>query len=72
MTTTEAQRLVHEDEDFVHLRRFEFSLEKVTARYDDAGGAPDHVIAAGLMITEDDVQVRYEEIVARLRMLMGA
>jgi len=69
MTTAEVQKMLQEDESYVYMKRFDFSIEKLEARYPD--GCPDHVIAQALMITEDDVERMYQSIVAKLRTAMG-
>lgn len=65
MTTEEAIQRIQNDPDFVALKRFEYSLEKVMERFPE--GAPDRTIAQALMISEDDVPRLYAEIVVRLR-----
>ncbi len=69
MTTDEAQKLIHEDENFVYLKRFEYSLPAVLERYPD--GAPTRLIAQGLMLTEDDVTALETLATEHLRTLMG-
>jgi hypothetical protein len=68
MTTAEVQKMLQEDETYVYMKRFDFSIEKLEARYPD--GCPDHVIAQALMITEEDVEIMYQMIVAKLRSAM--
>jgi hypothetical protein len=65
---SEAKLLVLSDSDFVYLKRFDFSVSKLVERH--PSGVPDRVIAAGLMITEDDVRDLYEDIVLKLRRTM--
>lgn len=65
MTTEEATRLISTDPDFVYLKRYEYSMAKLMERYPD--GAPDHTIAKALMITVEDVERVYQDIVLRLR-----
>ena len=68
MKGSEAKLLVLSDSDFVYLKRFDFSMTKLAERH--PAGVPDRVIAAGLMITEDDVRDLYEDIVLKLRRTM--
>jgi hypothetical protein len=68
-TTTEANELIEFDPEYVHLRRYDFSVEKTCERYPD--GVPDHIIAQGLLITVEDVEVIYQQAVTKLRELMG-
>jgi hypothetical protein len=69
MTTEEVQMKIQEDPNFVYLKRFEHSIDRLEVRYPD--GCPDHVIAQALLITEDDVVSQYNAIVLKLRRLMG-
>ena len=68
MKANEAKALISNDPDFVHLKRFDFSLAKLVERH--PGGVPDRMIAAALMVTEDDVRDMYEDIVQKLRRAM--
>jgi hypothetical protein len=63
--TDDARRLVQTNSDFVYAKRFNNSLAAVRARYPE--GAPDHVVAAALMITEDDVDRLYDEAVVMMQ-----
>lgn len=67
--TEEVIRRIHEEEDFVNLKRFEYSLAKVQERYPN--GAPDKTIANALLLNEEDVQIIYEGIVNKLKVLLG-
>lgn len=68
MTYEEAKRRVNSDPDFVYSKRFDYSLEKCLDRYPD--GAPDKVIAQCLMLTEEEVEATYQEVVEKLRKIM--
>lgn len=57
------------EEDFIAIRRFNYSLEKLLERYPD--GAPDRIIGQALAIDEGSVEQLYNETVERLRKLMG-
>lgn len=57
--------MVETDPDFIALKRFDNSLAKLEERYPD--GAPDHVIAGALHITEEEVRLRFARITAELR-----
>ena len=61
--------LLNTDEDFIAIKRFDFSLTRLLERYPD--GAPDSIIASALMIEEEDVEPLYESIVNKLREIMG-
>ena len=62
-----ADRLA-DDEDFVNLKRFNFSLRETLKRYPE--GVPDHLIAQALGIEEDAVSELYDDVVLHLRELM--
>ena len=60
--------LLNTDDDFIAIKRFDFSLSRLLERYPD--GAPNSIIASALMIEEDEVETLYESIVAKLREIM--
>lgn len=68
MEDKEARKRLAADEDFVNLKRFDFSIREVAKRYPE--GAPDRLIAQALGIPEDEVEERYQRIVLQLRTLM--
>lgn len=68
MKGSEAKSRVADELDFVYLKRFDFSLANLVERHPT--GVPDRIIAAALMVTEDDVRDMYEEIVLKLRRTM--
>jgi hypothetical protein len=61
---TETERLETE-EDYIALKRYDFSLEKLLERYQD--GVPNHIAAKALKITEAELEARYHEAVNLLR-----
>lgn len=69
MTDDEIKTLINEDEDFVYLKRYDYSLVTVLERYPD--GCPDRVIAQALCITEEAANELYDEVILRLRAYMG-
>jgi len=69
LSTTEVRRRITDDLDFVHLKRFDYSLNKLVERYPE--GCPTRLISQALMITEDDVDELYQTVVAKLRTAMG-
>lgn len=69
MTPEEAKQLIAEDAEFIYSKRFNYSLTELLKRYPD--GCPDRIIAAVLMITEEDVEDMYQRIVEKLRAKMG-
>lgn len=69
-TPEEMQQKLQEDPDFVCLRRYGYSVNKVLEKYPN--GVPDHIIADGLMMTENELEERYKAIVTCLRARIGA
>lgn len=69
MTEAE-QRMLETDPDYISLRRFNNSLAKLEERYPD--GCPDHIIAAALGTSEEDIVARYNRIVKEMRADMHA
>lgn len=65
MTSQEARHLVETEPDFVAIKRFEYSLTKLMEKYPE--GAPTKVIAQALLITEDEVEELYQQIILKLR-----
>jgi hypothetical protein len=72
MTEEEATHLIHTDPDFVVARRFGNSLKRLEQRYEkEPDGCPDHVVAAVLLMTEEQVREAMDRVVVKLRDLMG-
>ena len=69
MNVFDAQKRIAEEPDFIALKRFNYSMEKFVQRYPE--GAPDHVIAEALMISEPEVEELYQKAIVKLRHLMG-
>lgn len=65
MTSNEARHLIETDPDFVHMKRFEYSLSKLMDRYPE--GAPTKIIAQALMMTEDEVEELYQAVIVKMR-----
>lgn len=70
MTTEEAQELIRTNEDFVYLKRLGYSLARVMERFPE--GAPDRTIAQALMMTPEDVERIYADVVERLRVKLAS
>ena len=68
MTTEEARSQLVTNPDFVNLKRYSYSLAKVMEQFPN--GCPDKLIAAALLITEDDVKALDESIPAKLAVAM--
>ena len=58
-------RKINQDENFINLKRFSYDIRKFLERYPE--GAPDRLIAMALLITEEEVESIYQDIVGRLR-----
>jgi hypothetical protein len=65
MKGDEARERIAVEPNFIFLKRFDYSLTTLVDKH--PGGVSDRVIAAALMITEDDVQDIYEDIILKLR-----
>ena len=61
--------LLATDPNFITINRYKNSIEVLEQRYPD--GCPDHLIALALGITEEEVEIRYQEIVSCLRSKIG-
>ncbi len=64
----EARIRIETDPDFIFVKRFDYSLNKLLERYPD--GAPSRVIAQALLITEEDVEAQYEKVIRKMRRKM--
>ncbi len=69
MTKEEIQFLIENENDWIAIKRFDYSLKKLLKRYPD--GAPDRVIAQALYMTEEEVVELAKEIIERLKEKMG-
>jgi hypothetical protein len=69
MLTPKEQLLLETEPDYVFFRRYYNSIKNLEKRYAD--GCPDHVIAKAFGLTEEELEIKYLEIVARLRNMMG-
>lgn len=65
MTTEEAIARLHTDPNFICIRRFDYSMENLLRRFPE--GAPDATIAKALLVSVDDVERLYSEIITKLR-----
>ncbi len=59
---------LHTNEDFVYLKRFDYSIKKALERYPD--GVPEHLIAQALGLEKEDVDELYQEVIEKLREIM--
>lgn len=65
----EFARRVSDDEDFIALKRFGYSVASLRERYPD--GCPNHIIASALLVTEEGVDQLWDSAVAHLREILG-
>ena len=61
----EIKKKILEDRDFINIKRFDYSLNKLLDRYED--GVPGRVIAQALLISEEEVESLYEQVLVKLR-----
>lgn len=69
MTDDEIQYAVLNDEDFIVNKRYDYSVRVLKAKYQD-DPIPSKMIAASLLLTEEELNDEYEKIVATLRSWM--
>jgi hypothetical protein len=65
MNIEEIKNKIEQDEDFVNIKRFNYSLKKLLERYPE--GAPVSVMAQALMIPEEELEIMYQNILSKLR-----
>lgn len=65
MNIEEIKNRIENDEDFINIKRFDYSLKKLLERYPE--GAPVSVMAQALMIPEEELEVMYQNILSKLR-----
>jgi hypothetical protein len=68
MKGDEARERIATEPDFIFLKRFDYSLASLVQKH--PGGVSNRVVAAALMVTEDDVDDIYENIILKLREIM--
>ena len=68
MNTSDEKMKIQTDPNFIAIKRFDFSLEKVLERYPD--GCPDRVVAQALGMGEEDVELLYNHIISKLQHLI--
>jgi hypothetical protein len=56
---------INTDPDYIAIKRFDYSLDKVIEKYPD--GAPTKVICTALLMEEEEVMEMYEKIVLKIR-----
>ncbi len=64
----DVRRRIETDRDFIAIKRFDFSLAKLEARYPN--GAPNKVIASALKMEQDEVEAAYQSAILKLRAAM--
>ena len=55
------QEKILTDENYIGMKKYDFSLEKLLQRFPD--GCPDHIIANALKIKENEVEINYLRII---------
>jgi len=66
MPYEEMQNRLETDSDFIALKRFDYSMKELMLRYPD-GVPSDRLIAQALLMTEEELDIIFEEIVNKLR-----
>lgn len=61
--------MLETNSDYIAIRRYKNSLIELETRYPD--GAPSHIVALALDTTEEDVEIRYQQIICCLRADIG-
>lgn len=64
-TVEEIRNRINTEKNYVNIKRFDYDIEKVLDRYPD--GAPNKVIAAGLLMTEEEIEEVYQGVILKLR-----
>lgn len=63
--------MIETNPDWIAIKRFDYSLSKLEDFYADRpDGCPGKVVAAGLQMTELEIDERYKAIIQKLRGLM--
>jgi hypothetical protein len=60
---------ITQDPDFIAIKRYSNNISALVKRYPE--GCPIHIIAQALEITEEEVEIRYQQIISCLRTLIG-
>jgi hypothetical protein len=67
--TQDVQNMLETLPDYIAVKRYGNSITALEKRYPE--GAPAHIIAQALNITEEEVEIRYQKIISVLRAQMG-
>lgn len=59
------KELISTHPDYINIKRFDYSLEKLLDRYPN--GAPDRIIAQALDMTEDEMKELYQQALEKLK-----
>ncbi len=65
MNSEEVRILIENDNDFINIRRFDYSMNKLLERYPD--GVPMRIICAALQMDEQEVEKLFQEVLAKLK-----
>jgi hypothetical protein len=65
MTSDEVQQRLKDEPDFINLKRFDYSLKALLARYPE--GVPARLLASALDLSEEEADAMYEGVLLRLR-----
>jgi hypothetical protein len=68
METEKMKQMILEDPDYISLKRFDFSITNLLKRYPE--GAPNHVGAQSLLLSEEEFETEYTKVVEKLKSLI--
>ena len=68
MSPQDIHKLLNEDEDFIVLKRFKYSLKSLLKRYPN--GCPEKTVAAALDLNELELKDLYGKTIIKLRAIM--
>ncbi|MDE2425752.1 MAG: hypothetical protein KGO96_07580 [Elusimicrobia bacterium] len=60
---------IYNDPDFIAIKRFDYSIEEFIKRY--SSGAPNHIIAQALNLTEEEFEKEFALLLEKLKTLMS-
>lgn len=65
MNSEDLKHRINNDPNFVNIKRFDYSIDKLLERYPE--GAPTKIICQALQMTEIEVESLYEKVLEKLR-----
>ena len=62
------KRKIENDPDYVHIKRFNYSLKRLLERYPD--GVPERIMCQALQLTPEEMELLYKSILEKLKASM--